>query len=398
MEHFDQETQRFHTNAYKWGISEGELPMWVADMDFQTAPAIIEAIETRTAHGVFGYNGIPQAFYQAVAEWWNRRHGLDLEEEWVLFCTGVVPAISSIVRKVTKVGDKVVIFSPVYNIFYNSIVNNHRNVLSSDLVHQEGHYAIDFEDLEKKLADAHTSLLVFCNPHNPIGKIWETDTLEKIGRLCLKYQVTIVSDEIHCDLTFPGIRYNSFYSVSDEVRENVILCCAPTKAFNIAGLQTAAIVVKNQRLRSLVNRGINTDEVAEPNSFAIQAAIAAFTKGESWLEELNHYLYQNREYISFFLDHRLPEIHLVASQATYLAWLDCSQLTEDADELCRFIRKQTGLYLTAGSIFGENAQDFIRLNYATNRARVEDGLRRLEKGVQLYKETEGFMKRHSDMV
>ncbi|MBO1307413.1 pyridoxal phosphate-dependent aminotransferase [Enterococcus sp. 669A] len=386
MEKFDQATNRFQTNSYKWEVSEGELPMWVADMDFQTAPVIIEAIKKRTDHGIFGYNSVPPEFNQAIASWWSRRHGLILNEDWIMFCTGVVPAISSIVRKLTKVGDNVVILSPVYNIFYNSIVNNYREVLSSDLVYNGAEYTIDFADLEAKLADENTSLMIFCNPHNPIGKIWDAATLEKVGQLCLKHGVVIISDEIHCDLTFPGEKYTPFYAVSEEVVNNVIMCCAATKAFNMAGLQTAAIVVKNEKLRKLVNRGINTDEVAEPNSFAIQAAIAAFTEGEPWLEELNQYLYLNRQYIEGFIAEYLPEITLVTSKATYLAWLDCSQLTKDAESLCQFIREKTGLYLTAGAIFGENGRGFIRLNYATNFARVEDGMQRLLSGVQQFKE------------
>lgn len=385
MVDFDQTIDRFNTNSYKWNIAKEELPMWVADMDFQTAPAIIEAISRRTAHGIFGYNTVPPEFNQSIVNWWERRHGVKLVEEWIMYCTGIVPAISSIVRKLTKVGDNVLIFSPVYNIFYNSIVNNHRTVLSSDLCYESGEYEIDFVDLEEKLADENTTLMIFCNPHNPIGKIWEPFVLKKVGELCVKHGVLIISDEVHCDLTFPGKSYHPFYTASAEVTENVIMCCAPTKAFNIAGLQTAAIIVKNEKLRKLVNRGINTDEVAEPNSFAIQAAIAAFNKGEAWLKELNQYLYENRQLVESFIKENLPEITVVPSEATYLAWLDCSQLTKDAEELCQFIREATGLYLTAGAIFGENGRAFIRLNYATNRIRVVDGLARFDRGVQAFK-------------
>ncbi len=385
MATFDQAIDRFDTHSYKWDIAKDELPMWVADMDFQTAPAIIAAINQRAAHGVFGYNTVPPTFNRAIANWWKRRHGVTLQEDWIMYCTGVVPAISSIVRKLTKVGDQVLIFSPVYNIFYHSIVNNHRIVLSSDLQYEAGRYAIDFADLENKLAHENTSLLIFCNPHNPIGKIWEPAVLEKVGQLCLKYGVVIISDEIHCDLTFPGKQYHPFYAASTEVTENVIMCCAPTKAFNIAGLQTAAIVVKNEKLRKLVNRGIDTDEVAEPNSFAIQAAIAAFNEGETWLTELNHYLYENRQLVEAFVTEQLPEIKVVSSEATYLAWLDCSQLTENTEELCQFIREKTGLYVTTGAVFGSNSQAFIRLNYATTKVKVEDGLNRLFHGVQGFK-------------
>mgnify|MGYP001030996023 CR=1 FL=1 len=388
MSVFDQETNRFESYSYKWEVSEDELPMWVADMDFKTAPDIIEALKLRTEHGIFGYNIVPQEFNRSITTWWKKRHDLMLDEEWILYCTGVVPAISSIVRKLTRVGDNIVVLSPVYNIFYNSIVNNHRKVLSSDLVYTQGNYEIDYLDLEEKLSDVNTSMLIFCNPHNPIGKIWDKKTLEKVGELCVKHDVLIISDEIHCDLTFPSERYTPFLAVSDTISEKLIMCCAPTKAFNIAGLQTSAIVVKNEKLRKLVERGINTDEVAEPNSFAIQAAIAAFESGEGWLQELNSYLYENRLYIESFINEQLPELRLIESHATYLAWIDCSKLTKDAAKLCQFIREKTGLYLTSGEVFGSNGQAFIRLNYATNLTRVKDGMNRLLKGIELYK-TEG---------
>lgn len=384
MSLFDKAIDRSQTNSYKWDVSEGELPMWVADMDFQTAPVIIEAIQKRLNHGVFGYNVVPDTFNQAIVKWWQKRHQLSLEEDWILFCTGVVPAISSIVRKLTRVGDNIVVLSPVYNIFYNSIVNNHRKVSASDLSYHDGEYTIDFIDLEERLADVNTSLMIFCNPHNPAGKIWSKETLEKVGQLCVKHDVVIISDEIHCDLSFPGKKYQPFLGIAPEIDKKLIMCCAPTKAFNMAGLQTAAIVVKDEKLRHLVNRGINTDEVAEPNSFAIQAAIAAFEEGEPWLDELNDYLYQNRRLLESYLAENLPQIKVTKSEATYLAWLDCSAICEDAEVLCAFIRKETGLILSSGEIFGENSRSFIRLNYATNQYRLMDGLNRLQVGIKKF--------------
>lgn len=384
MSLFDQKVDRSQTNSYKWDVSEGELPMWVADMDFQTAPVIIEAIQKRLNHGVFGYNVVPDTFNQAIVKWWKKRHQLSLEEDWILFCTGVVPAISSIVRKLTRVGDNIVVLSPVYNIFYNSIVNNHRKISASDLNYQDGEYTIDFVDLEERLADVNTSLMIFCNPHNPAGKIWSKETLEKVGQLCVKHDVVIISDEIHCDLSFPGKKYQPFLGIAPEIDKKLIMCCAPTKAFNMAGLQTAAIVVKDEKLRQLVNRGINTDEVAEPNSFAIQAAIAAFEEGEPWLDELNDYLYQNRQLLENYLAENLPQIKVTKSESTYLAWLDCSAICEDAEVLCAFIRKETGLILSSGEIFGENSRSFIRLNYATNQDRLMDGLNRLQVGIKKF--------------
>lgn len=383
---FDTPINRRNTNSLKWDIAENELPMWVADMDFQTAPEITEAITKRAAHGVFGYTIVPDEWYEAYIGWWKKRHAFQIEKEWMMFCTGVVPAISSIVRKMTTVGENVLIQTPVYNIFFNSIVNNGRNVLQSPLKYDGTAYTIDFADLEEKLSNPQTTMMILCNPHNPVGKIWDRDTLEKIGELCWKHHVLVLSDEIHCDLTAPGSAYIPFASVSETCRKNSITCIAPTKAFNIAGLQTAAVVVPDETLRHKVNRGLNTDEVAEPNVFAVEAAVAAFTKGEPWLEQLRAYIYENRQCVKEFLEKELPEIKLVSENATYLLWLDCNGVSgcEDASELAEFVRKKTGLYLSAGGQYGRGGEMFLRMNIACPRESVKDGLERLKEGCRAY--------------
>lgn len=385
MYDFDKLTNRFGTGSLKWDVKEGELPMWVADMDFETAPEIIEALQKRIEHGVFGYQNVTEDWYQAYQSWWSRRHQFQIEKDWLIFCTGVVPAISSIVRKVTSVGENVLVQTPVYNIFFNSIRNNGRNILESPLVYEKGEYRIDFEDLEQKLANPQTSLFILCNPHNPIGKIWDKETLFRIGELCDKHHVIVVSDEIHCDLTDPGYDYVPFASVSEKCRENSITCIAPTKTFSIPGLQTAAVVISNPVLRHRVNRGLNTDEVAEPNNLAVAAAIAAFEKGEAWLEEAREYLWENKQYVRDFIRTNLPEIQVVPSNATYLLWLDCGAITEDATELQRFIAQHSGLILTEGEEYGMPGKKFLRLNPACARRRVEDGMQRLKSSVEAFK-------------
>ncbi|MHC9537437.1 MalY/PatB family protein [Dellaglioa sp. BT-FLS60] len=384
MSQFDKMTNRFDTDSMKWDVQEGELPMWVADMDFEVAPEIQQAITDRLAKPALGYTDVPERYYEAVANWWETKHQFKMETDWILFSTGVVPAISSIVRKMTQVNDNVVVLSPVYNIFYNSIINNQRHVLVSEFIFENENYRIDYQDLEEKLARPETTLFIFCNPHNPIGKVWDRETLLKVGNLCLKYDVLLLSDEIHCDLTHPGYAYTPFASVSAEIAQNVIMCAAPTKTFNIAGMQTASIIVPNPKIRALVNRGINTDEVAEPNVFAIEVAIAAFTKGDAWLRELLDYLMLNKAYLESFMRKNVPQVKVIHAEATYLAWLDCTEVTEDTTELCDFIRKETGLYLSAGDIFGKNGRQFIRLNYACPKARLEDGLARFERGITSY--------------
>lgn len=381
---FDTPVDRRNTYSLKWDVKENELPMWVADMDFQTAPEVREAIQKRAAHGVFGYSIVPEEWYQAYIQWWERRHGFRMDAEWLIFCTGVVPAISSIVRKLTTPAEKVLVLTPVYNIFFNSILNNGRQVLESRLQYDGESYSIDYADLEAKLADPQTSMLIFCNPHNPVGKIWQAEELRKVGELCRKHHVVVVSDEIHCDLTEPGLGYVPFASVSEDCRDNSITCIAPTKAFNLAGMQTAAVCVPDPVLRHKVWRGLNTDEVAEPNAFAIQAAVAAFTRGGAWLDELRCYLHENKVWTTQYIQKEIPQLKVVASQATYLMWLDCSRLTDSSEELAEVIRESTGLYLSEGGQYGGDGTHFLRLNVACPRSVLEDGLNRLKKGVEAY--------------
>lgn len=383
---FDEPVNRRNTHSLKWDVKEQELPMWVADMDFQTAPDIQEAIRERAAHGVFGYSIVPEEWYQAYMGWWERRHHFSMEKEWLVFCTGVVPAISSMVRKLTTAGENVLVQTPVYNIFFNSIVNSGRNIAENPLRYDGNTYQMDFEDLERKLSDPQTTLMILCNPHNPVGRIWSREELEQVGKLCRKYHVTVISDEIHGDLTSPGQEYIPFASVSENCKNTSITCMAPTKAFNLAGLQTAAVAVPNPNLRHKVWRGLNTDEVAEPNSFAVEAAVAAFTKGEAWLDALRDYIQENKNFVENFLKKEDLHIRLVPSQATYLLWLDCREIQGCAAEFTQYLREHTGLYLSEGQQYGESGCSFIRMNIACPKSRLEDGMKRLTEGARSYEE------------
>lgn len=383
MSAFDEVIDRRNTGSLKWDVKENELPMWVADMDFTAAPIIREVIMRRAAHGVFGYSIVPDEWYDAYVFWWKNRHGLNMEKDWLIFTTGIVPAISSIVRKLTTPAENVVVLTPVYNIFYNSILNNGRRVLPCDLIYENGEYSIDFSALEQALKDEQTTLMILCNPHNPIGKIWDRDTLMKIGELCKKYSVTVVSDEIHCDITAPGKMYTPFASVNETCRDISITCLAPTKAFNLAGLQTAAVAVADPVLRHRVWRGLNTDEVAEPNVFAVPAAVAAFTKGEQWLDEFRDYVFENRRIADGFIGKNIPEIFSVKGDATYLMWLDCKKTGLDSDALAESLRKNTGLFVSSGTQYGGNGRDFLRVNIACPQAVLYDGLDRLNRGIKM---------------
>ncbi len=381
---FSKMTNRYNTNSLKWDVKDHELPMWVADMDFEVAPEIKNALLKRVEHGIFGYNVVSDEFYQSIQNWWLKYHHFKLERNWLMFCTGVVPAISSIVRKLTTVGENILIQAPVYNIFYNSILNNGRNVLSSDLIYDGKEYHIDFDDLEQKLSLPQTTMMILCNPHNPIGKIWDYDTLKRIGELCKKHHVIVVSDEIHCDITAPDKEYIPFASVNQTNRDLSITCISPTKAFNLAGLQVACISVANPVLYQKVNRAINTDEIAEPNSFAIFATVAAFNHGKAWLDELRKYIDTNKKIVVDYLQKYIPELYVIPSEATYLLWIDCSKISQNSVELVQYIREKTGLYLSDGLEYGKNGRSFIRMNIACNQERVMDGLKRLQKGIELY--------------
>ena len=379
---FDEITNRRGSGSLKWDVKENELPMWVADMDFKTAPCVIEALKKNVEHGIFGYKIVPDSWAASYADWWRTRHGLEFEPVELIFCTGVVPAISSCVRKLTTPGEKVLIQTPVYNIFFNSIVSNGRFVVESPLKYENGAYSVDFDELETALSDKQVSLMILCNPHNPSGKIWDRETLAKIGELCKKHGVTVVSDEIHCDITPPGKGYVPFASVSEVCRDISVSCFAPTKCFNIAGLQTAAVMVHDPLLRHKVWRGLNTDEVAEPNSFAVDAAVAAFTQGGDWLDQLREYLFENKRIVADFIRDNIPSVHAVDSDATYLCWLDCRELGLGSIELSEKIRKSTGLFVTEGAEYGAAGEGFLRLNAACPRSVLYDGLKRLKTGVE----------------
>jgi len=360
----------------KWNCGGDELPMWVADMDFRAAPEIIEAMQARMDNGVFGYTDLPDELFQAYADRWSSRYGFEVSGDDVVFATGVIPIISACVRKLTTPDEKAVILTPVYNIFVNCIVNNGRRVCECPLIYENGGYSIDMNALESALADPQTTLLIFCNPHNPVGRIWDAETLAQVGELAWKHGVKVISDEIHCDLTDPGKDYIPFASVSEHCRMNSVTCVAPTKAFNLAGIHSAAALVFEPHLRHKVWREINTDECGEPNAFAVQATVAAFTKGEEWLSELREYIYQNKLTVAEYIEKYIPEIRLVPSEATYLLWLDCRAAGKSSRELAEGIRSLTGLWLTAGDVYG-NGDGFLRMNIACPKALLADGLERL---------------------
>lgn len=377
---FDTIIKRKNTNSLKWDLFETELPMWVADMDFLVAPEINQALINRVNHGIFGYAVIPDEYYESYINWWKRRHNLIMKKEELLFSIGVMPSISTMIREFTEKNDGVLIQTPVYHIFFKVIEDNKRQVIENKLLYDGKNYSIDFEDLEEKLSRKSTKMMLLCNPHNPIGKIWTNQELVKIDELCKKHEVIIISDEIHCDLVNPNKKYIPFENIVEN-KENVITCLAPTKTFNIAGIQSSIIHTSNSKLYERIKKRLALDDSSQINVFSIVSTITAFNECEEWVNQLNEYIYQNKKLVENFLKNNIPIIKLVPSEATYLLWLDCTKLNIKSRELNDSLNKKTGLLLSPGIQFGENGDNFLRLNIACPEQMLTEGLNRLKEGI-----------------
>lgn len=381
---FDKVIDRRGTDSIKWAVKDNELPMWVADMDFAVAPEILSALRNRVDHGVYGYTEPQDDWYESCIRFHLRRHDWKIEKEALLFSTGVVPSISSAVRAFTAKGDEIIVFTPVYNIFFNSIVNNGRVIRDVPLLLKGGRYFIDFDGFHKAASDPKTKMLIFCNPANPVSRIWSGEELKEVARIAKENGILILSDEIHGEITAPGTSYVPFLKAVPEAAPYLFTCISPTKCFNLAGIQTSAIVVPDETLRAKIRRQINTDEVAEPNVFACLAAAAAWSKGEAWLDECREYLFANRKAVEDFLVKRVPKIHCLPGDATYLLWLDIRAICEDDAVFADFLREKTGLFVSKGSVYGSGGKGFLRLNVACPRSLLMDGLARLAQGVSLF--------------
>lgn len=378
---FDEIIDRRGTNCVKWDGAENQdvLPMWVADMDFRTAPAIIEALRHRVDHGIFGYTRVPQSYYEAVTGWFSRRHGWNIDKDWIIYTSGVVPALSAIIKAMTVPGDKVLIQTPVYNCFFSSIRNNGCEIVESPLVYADNTHSIDFEDLERKVSDPKVKAMILCNPHNPAGRVWSRDELIRIGEICIRHDVVVIADEIHCELVMPGYEYTPFASISEEFSRHSVSCVSPSKAFNIAGLQIANIVCADAVRRAKIDRAININEVCDVNPFGVIALQAAYNEGAEWLDQLLEYIYDNYEYMRSFCEEHLPDFPITKLEGTYLVWMDCRKFGMTSTELEKRLIEEAGLWLNAGTMYGHDGEGFMRWNIACPRARMIEGLKRFEK-------------------
>lgn len=381
---FDEIIPRRGTNSYKWD-SAGDadiLPMWVADMDFRTAPPVVEALRKRVEHGIFGYVRVPDAYYAAVTNWFARRHEWQIEKEWIIYTTGVVPALSAVIKALTAPGDKVMVQTPVYNCFFSSIRNNGCGMITNPLIYRNGTYQIDFADLEQKAADPNVKVLLLCNPHNPAGRVWTKEELTRIGDICIRNNVWVVADEIHCELVFPGHTYIPFASISQEFLMHSVTCTSPSKAFNLAGLQIANIISADTDIRTKIDKAININEVCDVNPFGVEALMAAYNDSEEWLEELKQYLFANYNYLRAYFAEYLPEFPVSILEGTYLVWVDCSVLNQSSDETAKTLLEKEKLWVNEGSLYGEAGEGFIRINIACPRQQLIEGLNRLRRALK----------------
>ncbi|MFG0888000.1 MalY/PatB family protein [Vibrio sp. CJQ_6] len=376
---FDAIINRHHTGSAKWDSPHDEsvLPMWVADMDFRTAPPIIDALQRRVAHGIFGYASVPDAYFQAVIDWFTRRHGFAMQREWILYTSGVVPALSAILKAVTQPGDGVIVQTPAYNCFFSSVRNMQCQLVENPLINRDGFYEMDFDHLEKVAAQPHVTAMILCNPHNPVGRAWREQELRRVGEICFQHGVMVISDEIHCDLMFPGQTHQPFAALGEEFLRHSVTTHSPSKSFNIAGLQIANIIAADDRIRASVDRALNIHEVCDVNPLGVTALIAAYNDSEAWLDALTGYLHQNYELVRDFIATHLPKLQLTQQQATYLAWIDCRSLAMSSTQLTERLRREGKLMLNAGTVYGDAGEGYLRLNMACPREQLMDGLNRL---------------------
>ena len=386
---FDEIVNRRGTNSYKWDIASDDsvLPLWVADMDFPAAPAIRKALHDRVEHGIFGYTMVPDSYYDAITNWFSRRHQWNINKEWIIYTSGVIPAISATIKALAMPGEKVLIQTPVYNCFFSSIHNQGCEVVENELVREGDTYHVNFEDFEKKCADEKTTLFLLCNPHNPCGRVWTKEELAKMNEICMRHDVKVISDEIHCELIMPGYKFVPFASVNEDCQKNSVILNSPSKSFNIAGLQIANIICPDKEWRRRINRAINIFEVCDVNPFGPVALQAAYNESEDWIDELNQYIWENYQYMKTFFLEELPQVEVVKLEGTYLAWIDIMAYELTSDEAYQELLEKGKVMVNNGTTYGRKAgQGYLRINLACPREILKQGLIRIARILIQYSE------------
>lgn len=379
---FDQLLNRRGSHSVKWDEpeQEGVIPMWVADMDFMAAPAIQEALRKRVEHGVFGYTLVPDAYYDAIVNWFGRYHHWTIDRQDIIYTTGVVPAISCAIQALTMGGENVLIQTPVYNCFFSSIRNSGSNIVENPLKRQGDTYVIDFDDFERKCADEKTTAFLLCNPHNPAGRVWTKEELQRMNDICMRHHVRVIADEIHCELVMPGYTFTPFASISEACRDNSVTLNSPSKSFNIAGLQIANIICHDPAMRRRINRQVNINEVCDVNPFGVEALMAAYNDSRDWLVALNDYLWENYQTLCRFCEEQLPQWKVLKLEGTYLPWVDITATGMTSDALADLLLSEAKVMVNSGTMYGvQTGEGYIRLNIACPRALMLEGLERIKK-------------------
>lgn len=375
---FDKLTTRYNTNCIKWDLGNKDvIPMWVADMDFEVAKPISDAIKKRAEHCIYGYTFADEKYYNSIINWVAKRKNWNIDKGWIMFSPGVVSAFNMAIKALTQPGDKVLIQTPVYYPFYSAVENNGCHIIKSSLKNENGRYTMNYDDLEEKMKDERVKILMLCNPHNPVGRVWTRDELKKLGDICLKHGVTVISDEIHSDLIYKGYKHTCFASISSEFEQNSITCMAPSKTFNIAGLQTSSIIIPNKNLRKLFSNVLTANGMMEPNVFGITASAAAYEQGEEWLEQLLNYLNSNLQFLKEYIKERIPQIEVTEPEGTYLVWIDCRKLGMDAKKLHKFMLEKAKVWFDDGDMFGTEGEGFERVNIACPHSILKEALDRI---------------------
>ena len=377
---FDEVIERRGTNCVKWDDSKDEvLPMWVADMDFRAATPITEALQRRMAHGVFGYAQVPDAYYDAIINWFGRRYNWSIQREEIIYTSGVIPALAAVLKAVTLPGEKVLVQTPVYNCFFSCITNSGTQVVESPLVEEGDSYVIDFDDFEQKAADPKVTAFLLCNPHNPAGRVWTEAELLRMGEICMKHHVTVISDEIHCELIMSGHRFTPYATLSPQLRSKAVICNSPTKNFNVAGLHIANIIVSDPELRRRIDRVININEVCEVNIFGIEALIAAYNECEDWMTQLNAYLFENYRALRAAFEAELPQMRVKKLEGTYLVWLDVRSTGRSSEEIAQYLEREKKVRVNSSQMYG--VEGFLRINIACPRALLMQGVGLIIEGL-----------------
>lgn len=387
---FDSINNRVGTNSVKWDIHPDVIPLWVADMDFQVLPELKEALSKRVDEGIFGYTLVPESYYEAIINWFDRRHHWHIDRSWILYTSGVIPAMAAALKAFTLPGEKVLIQTPVYNCFFSSIANCGCEPVENELVREGNTYRIDFADFENKCADPKTTVFLLCNPHNPAGRVWTKEELERMNEICMRHDVKVISDEIHCELIMPGYTFVPFASVSEACADNSVILNSPTKNFNIAGLQIANIICKNRQWLRRIDRAVNINETCDVNPFGVIALQEAYNKGAEWIDELNIYLYDNYKALKDFFHEELPKLEVLKLEGTYLVWVDITALEFTSDEVADKLLKEAKVWVNSGTMYGRKAgQGYLRINIATPRATLMEGLKRMGRLLSQYLVEEG---------